>query len=238
LEFHSVREYRRGDPLGRVDWRRLAKGGDLSTVQFREAKAAETVIVVDGRRPARVARDDGFPTGAELSAYAADRTFAQLLAAGNSVGVAALGIDGGAVEATVPTDRAGRPWVPPGSDAATRTRAGAVLDAVVAAGDGTAAEADGGRPERALRERLPGRADVVLATPLADDAPVEVTTRLLAAGHDVAVVSPNVAVGDRHGATVARIERRRRVDRLRGTAATVVDWHTDRPLSTALEGMP
>ena len=242
LEFHSVREYRPGDDIGRIDWRGLAKTGELSTVNFRETRATKTVVVADGRVPTRQSRDHGHPTGAELSAYAADRAFGRLVAAGNHVGLTALGIDENDIEPTLPSDRSGRPWVPVGNDAATRTRVGAVLDAVVAAGqaerEATPATADGGTREDALalRERLPGAADVVLTTPLLDDDPVGLATELVAAGHDVVVVSPDVTGGGTPGGRAASIERRLRIERLRESLATVVDWNTDRPLSTALEG--
>ena len=244
LEFHSVREYRHGDDVSRVDWRRLAKTGDLSTVNFREPHATKTVVVVDGREAGRVARADGHPTGAELSAYVADRAVDGLLAAGNQVGLAALGVTESSVDATLPSGRADRPWVPVGDDAATRARVEAVLDTVVAAAQAGRGETpapdraatDGGTGEVALRERLPGKADVVLATPALDDAPVDLVDGLAAAGHAVLVVAPDVTGDERPGARVAGLERRLRIQRLRESGATVVDWDTDRPLSLALEG--
>ena len=245
LEFHSVREYRTGDDIGRIDWRGLAKTGELSTVNFQETRATKTVIIADGRHEARRSRDHGHPTGAELSAYAADRVFGRLLAAGNHVGLTALGIITTDIETTLPSDRTGRPWVPVGNDAATRTRVGAVLDAVVAAGQAererpaqpSRATPDGGsrRDALAIRERLPGTADVVVTTPLLDDEPVGVATELAAAGHDVLVVTPDVTGGETPGARAAGIERRIRIERLRESSAVVVDWDTDRPLTAALE---
>ena len=57
VEFHSVREYRRGDPLSRVDWNRVATAGEFATLQFNEERAATVVVVVDARRPAYVTGD-------------------------------------------------------------------------------------------------------------------------------------------------------------------------------------
>ncbi|WP_331714211.1 DUF58 domain-containing protein, partial [Halobacterium sp. CBA1126] len=59
VEFHATREYRPGDPLSHVDWHRLARTGDLSTVEYREERAATVVAVVDGREAAHVADADG-----------------------------------------------------------------------------------------------------------------------------------------------------------------------------------
>ena len=242
LEFHSVREYRQGDDVSRVDWRRLAKTGDLSTVNYREPHASKTVVVADGRPPGRVARDDGHPTGAELSAYAADRAVDGLLSAGNRVGLVALGVPATAVDAALPSDRADRPWVPVGDDAATRTRVGAVLDAVVAASQASSGASqetatDGGNSgDVTLRERLPANADVVLATPVLDDAPVDLVDELSAAGHHVLALCPDVTGPETPGSRVAGLERDLRVERLREAGATVVDWDTERPLALALEG--
>jgi uncharacterized repeat protein (TIGR01451 family) len=260
LEFHSVREYRSGDDINRIDWRTLAKSGELSTVNFDETRATKTVLLVDGRPPARRSRSAGYPTGAELSAYAADRAFERLLAAGNQVGLTAFGIEATAIETTLPSDRSGRPWVPPGNDPATRTRVGAVLDAVVEAGQSaqtgsdspTAASAagatqrstsvpDGGvRPLKTgtadLRARLPSAADIVVTTPLLDDDPIAVV-ETLAANHSVVVVSPDVTGTETPGGRLASIERRHRIGTLRTAGATVIDWNTAEPLSAALEVM-
>jgi uncharacterized protein (DUF58 family) len=241
IEFHSIREYRSGDDINRIDWRTLAKTGELSTVNFQETRASKTVVIVDGYPAARQSRDAGYPTGAELAAYAADQACARLFAAGNQVGLTALGIDETAVDVALPSDQDDRPWVPVGNDPATRTRVDAVLDAVVAAGqpgqETQQSVADGGirKPDStALRKRLPSTADIVITTPLLEDDPLEVI-ETLAATHAVVVVSPDVTGGETPGRTVERIERRLRVGRVRAAGATVIDWETTRPLSAALE---
>ncbi|MEF8777295.1 MAG: DUF58 domain-containing protein [Natronomonas sp.] len=241
IEFHSIREYRSGDDISRIDWRTLAKTGELSTVNFQETRASKTVVIVDGYPAARQSRDAGYPTGAELAAYAADRACTRLFAAGNQVGLTALGIDEAAVDVTLPSDQDDRPWVPVGNDPATRTRVDAVLDAVVAAGQAgqetPQSVTDGGirKPDStALRKRLPSTADIVITTPLLEDNPLEII-ETLAATHAVVVVSPDVTGEGTPGRTVERIERRLRIGRIRAAGATVIDWETTRPLSTALE---
>lgn len=240
-EFHSVREYRSGDDISRIDWRSLAKTGELSTVNFRETRATKTVVVVDGCPAARQSREPGYPTGAELSAYAADRICDGLLEAGDRIGLTALGTDEAAVDVTLPSDRDGRPWVPVGNDPATRTRIDAVLDAVVAAAQterrSEQAVADGGSPEHdpiAIRERLPSTADIVIATPLLETSSIELIESL-AVNHSVLVVSPDVTGDGTPGRTAERIERRLRIGRIRAAGATVIDWEAETPLSAALE---
>jgi uncharacterized repeat protein (TIGR01451 family) len=90
VEFHSTREYRRGDPVNRVDWRRLARDGDLVTVDFREHRSARVLLVVDARPPARVVPEPGLPTASATCAHAARRALADLLSEGHRVGAATL----------------------------------------------------------------------------------------------------------------------------------------------------
>jgi len=39
VEFHATREYRRGDPVKRIDWNRRARTGELATLELREERA-------------------------------------------------------------------------------------------------------------------------------------------------------------------------------------------------------
>jgi uncharacterized protein (DUF58 family) len=84
VEFYATREYRRGDPRSRIDWRRLARTGELTTVEFREERATTTVFVVDARPAAR--RENALA----LSTYAADRGLRVLREEGASAGALAL----------------------------------------------------------------------------------------------------------------------------------------------------
>jgi uncharacterized repeat protein (TIGR01451 family) len=70
LTFHSTREYRHGDPAGRIDWRGYAKQSELSTINYDRQVSATVVLVLDGRAVSRVAAGPGRPTSAELGAYA------------------------------------------------------------------------------------------------------------------------------------------------------------------------
>jgi hypothetical protein len=108
VEFHSTREYRPGDPLSRIDWRRFGKTGDLTTVQFREERAARTVVVVDARPVARTTPSAGYPNGAELSAYAGERLYDALTAAGVATSVTAVGLADGDLTGGLPADEL--PW--------------------------------------------------------------------------------------------------------------------------------
>ncbi|WP_135826257.1 DUF58 domain-containing protein [Halorussus ruber] len=104
VEFHSTREYRPGDPISRIDWRRFGKTGDLTTVEFREERAARTVVVVDARPVTRTTPSAGYPNGAELCAYAGEQLYDALTAANVATSVTALGLGDEDVPGGLPAD--------------------------------------------------------------------------------------------------------------------------------------
>ncbi|WP_251341665.1 DUF58 domain-containing protein [Haloplanus halophilus] len=230
VEFYATRDYRAGDPASRIDWRRYAKTGELSTVEYREQRAARVAVLIDGREPAHVAAGDARPTGATLSAYAATLAVSVLRDAGHHVGVGALG--------TAHPITGDRPaWVPADADGFP-THAAAVCNAAATGTDdavpATAALADGGGGglERLLG-RLPATAQVLLCTPAVDDGVAAAVESIRVRGHETTVLSPDVT-GESVGGRVVALERGLRLDRLRRLGATVVDWDRDERLPAAL----
>jgi len=136
IEFHSTRTYRRGDPMNRIDWRRLAKTGELTTIDYRVQEAARVLVVVDAREAVAVNAGPEYPSSRELSSYAAELLTGVLLDEGHEVGVAVFGMD-------LPGTRGrGSPSVlePSGGDT-FRAHVAAVC-AAVAEADPSVAEAD------------------------------------------------------------------------------------------------
>lgn len=127
IEFHSTRDYQHGDPVSRIDWRQYAKTGDLTTVNYRERRAAAVVLAVDARPASDVTAREGAPSGAALSVYAAAQAVEPLETAGHQVGVAVFG-GGGSESASGASNLA---WIPPGTGDDHHARLAAVLrDAV------------------------------------------------------------------------------------------------------------
>jgi uncharacterized repeat protein (TIGR01451 family) len=224
VAFRAIREYRRGDPLSRIDWRRRARTGELATVEFQAERRLTVVLVVDARPAARLAPDPAAPTAVQRSAEAAERLYASLTGADHRVGIATLG----------PT----RAWLAPGRGDAHRRQAHDRLSASV-----TAARSDGGANEGGgegadhggwLRQRLPERATVVLLTPACDEGVAGLARRLDAGGHPTAVVSPDPTTGGTAGRRLARIERRHRLRGLRAAGLPVLDWAPETDVTTAM----
>jgi uncharacterized repeat protein (TIGR01451 family) len=218
-EFHSVREYRRGDPLSRVDWGRLARTGEFATLQFREERSATVVLLVDTRTEARVAPTPTALPAVERSVAAAGEAFTALLSTGDRVGLAAYGPTGC--------------WLAPSTGDEHRARARALLGTHEAfaptAPDGPFLPSIA---RRRVQRRLPGDAQILLFSPLVDDQPADFARRLDAYGHRVTVVSPDPTAADTPGHTLAGIERELRCSALRGAGVRVVDW-ADEPLPAA-----
>jgi uncharacterized repeat protein (TIGR01451 family) len=221
VEFHSTRDYQSGDPINRIDWRRYARTTDLTTVQFREEHSMRVVVVVDARSPGMVVPQAGYPTGAELAAYAGERLHDVLRTGGHAVAVTAVGLSDADVDTPVPGEI---PWV--GTDdrrteaaatdlfravgrAADRRTDDATGDRMAADGGGggatagvnpggTAGVMSGSRrgtdtdARDRLLARLPPDAVVVVCTPALDDWPVDLVQQLAVRGYSTVTVSPDV----------------------------------------------
>lgn len=220
VEFHAVRDYRPGDPLSRVDWRRLARTGDLSTIEFRRERAAAVVAVVDAREPNQVFGPDGEPI-IEHAVRAAGGVAASRLDAGDRVGVASFG----------PHWAFTAPGL--GRDHRERIRRSLALDTGFATHPPDRRFLSG-LVFRRLRKNLPADAQVVWCSPLVDDAVVRFLRRLEATGHPVTVVSPDPTGSDTPGQRLARIERTVRIRRLRRVGIRVVDWDIEQSLPVAI----
>lgn len=220
IEFHATREYEHGDPLSRIDWKRSAKTGEFTTIQFREEEAATVAMVIDTRRDAYVTDYDG-TSAVEHAIRAARSVGPALMDQGNSVGVASFG--------PVWT------WLAPSLGRSHRAR----LRETLATGDGFGPLPSDERylprhTVRRLRKHLPGDAQVIFFSPVADDYLVTTLRRIEAYGHSVTVVSPDVTTDATHGGLVAQLEREERLRAIRAAGIRLVDWDPETPLTLAV----
>jgi len=232
LSFHSVRQHRHGDPMNRVEWNRLARTGDLSTVRYREERAAQVVLVVDVRPEAYWSHAAEERHAVERSVSAAGQLFTALQAAGDRVGVTTIGPE--------------TCWLPPGAGRDHAVRAQRLLATHEAF---SYRPPESGRTRRelsiepthesvdvaALRARVPTDTQLVLFSPLCDDALVDAVGHLEEAGYPVTVVSPDPTGDGSRGERLAALQRTNRIRSLWSDGVTVYDWGPEASLATTLE---
>lgn len=247
LEFHSTREYRHGDPVNQVNWRQYARTGELGTTLFREQEAANVVVIVDARPPEASQKAPGQPDGVTLATYAAVMSANAFLSENNNVGFAGLGVTG-----TIPGVRAGPPaYITPGMSTETRGRIGQLADQIATQytgrnnrsdSDPDATESDARQSSQRQAELATGRlvpllptgAQVFYCTAALDDASIETGEKLRQHGYELTVLSPTITDGRTIGAQLESIKRTARLDQLRSTGASVIEWDPDQPLELAL----
>lgn len=221
VEFHATREYRPGDPINRIDWRRTARTRDLTTVEYRLERAAAVLLVIDARQSAAVAHGPYESTAVERSVEAAREVAASLLAAGHTVGVTAIAPD--------PC------WLSPGRGLEHRVELRQLLASADAFGrEPPADDVNVYGAVRSIRERLAGDAQVVFCTPLADDAAADAALRFDAHGHATTVLSPDPSSDATIGHQAAALGRSMRVASTRRAGVPAIDWAPEEPLERAL----
>jgi len=225
LEFHSVREYRPGDPMNRINWKQLARTGDMATIDFRQERAATITLLFDTRQSSYVRRDTEEPHAVDLSVHAASDVFGALYDAGNLVGVAAFD--------TVPC------WFPPGAGSEHRERA-RLLFAEHPALSPRPPDRDDLQehyvdPMTHVRRRLQSNSQIFLFTPLVDDYAAEVARRLDSGGHLVTVISPDTTADRTIGQVLTHVERTTRIRHIREQGIRVIDWDPEDTLDLELQ---
>lgn len=223
VEFHGTREYRFGDPVSRVDWRRFARSRELTTVEYREERAASVVLCLDAREPAYRAECSDEPHAVSYGRAAVEQLHAELRETPNRVGIAALGRE--------------LCWLAPGVGTEHRVRADRLLSThpTLSTYPPRAGDADDGEGQLAeLGKRLGTDTQVVFVSPLVDEFAADAALELEAAGHAVTVVSPDVTADDTAGGQLTGVERDYRLAALRESGIPAVDWSPTDPLGSEL----
>lgn len=226
IEFHTVRQYRPGDPINRIEWRKYARDGELATINYREYGGLSVFVLADCRPEADVIPGPNRAAGSDLCQYGADRIVHAATDAGHEIGLAVLGPDA-------------NPWVARSASdvhVQARTALRSIADDHSWNGPQLQLDAIGDGTELANRllERFKPGTQVVFVTPLGDDAPVTVVRQLRHHGYRVTVLTPDVGAADSPGKRLVQSERRARISRLRDEGAEVIDWPRSEPLPVTL----
>lgn len=221
LEFYATREYRQGDTLSRIDWNRHARTGELTTVQFRQERAAEVMVVVDARPTTYVAPQPDPPHVVDRSVEAAGRIFTRLSEDGDRVGLAALGPE--------PC------WQETGNGVDHRNTVRKLLGSHPALGP---LPVDRRmvvfRWEHQFRKRLSSGTQVILISPLTDEYVARVARRIDEYGHPVTVLAPDPTAGGTASERLAQVARGLNISKLRHGDIPVVEWPWDDAVDAAI----
>ncbi|MDJ1434141.1 DUF58 domain-containing protein [Halostagnicola sp. A-GB9-2] len=226
IEFSQVRTYRPGDPPGRIDWNRYARDRELTTVTFHEDRLRTVVLCLDARACCYRSAGPDEPHAVFYERAAARELLEAVSGTNGRIGLGILGPN--------------TTWLPPrngGHHAETLRRTLADPDALpLTPPEGVRGESGGGNEHASvLRSRLERGTDVVYVSPLLDRESIETARTMRGSGHQVTVLSPDVTATGSFGRLMARLERENRIDALRRSDVTVVDWDPETPLEAAIQ---
>ncbi|KDE59321.1 hypothetical protein EL22_23195 [Halostagnicola sp. A56] len=222
--FHSVREYRRNDPLNRIDWNRHARTGELATLEFHEERAARVVLLLDTRIDAYLAPSPDDRHAVDRSVAAAGRTAATLLENGDTVGLAAIGPGRSTAEEGASSKQ--EPcWLAPAAGRHHRVE----FERLLATHSQFSAVAPKRGTQwfgqlRTLRRRFSAETQILFFSPLCDAGSLEIAQKLEARGYPVTVVSPDPTTDRTTAQQLAGVARRIRQFDLQRAGIPVVDW--------------
>ena len=224
VDFFGVRQYQPGDPFRRVNWRAMARHGDLPyTTEFEQERITDIGLIVDTRRKGLLAYGNRSLLEYEVEAAAALAD--ALLGEGHRLGLLLYGQAGN--------------WIFPGYGKTQRERVLRAL-AMAAPSDSQVFSSLNYLPTRLF----PARSQLIFVSPLLPGDEV-MLLRLRAVGYAVMVVSPDpIQFEASHlppdslletAERLARVERRLFLQRLRQGGITVVDWPVNRSLNEVIQ---
>ncbi|MFC7238118.1 DUF58 domain-containing protein [Saliphagus sp. GCM10025317] len=233
MQFHSVREYRRNDPLNRIDWNRHARSGELATLEFHEERAARVLVLIDARKASYLAHQPDAAHAIDRSVEAAGRIAASLLDTGDTVGLAALGPVNR--EANQRLNLRETCWIAPSSGQHHRIRLSEALASHEQFSTEPPRDETQWRPQlRMIRRRLAAETQIVFLSPLCDAAAARIVRRLDARGHALTVISPNPTAERTTSQQLARVARRIRRFDLQRAGVPVIDWEPSETIDEAV----
>lgn len=218
IEFNHTRTYQRGDPANRIDWRRFARTGELTTVEFQEKRSSPIVLCLDARALSVRNAQPNEPHAVAYSVGAATELLSLWGEHGRRVGIAVFGAEFA--------------WLAPDTGRDHYERAVQLLRTHQTPPTGTDRGETADRPDQ-LRAflRQSGATDrTILFSPLLDAFGVTVGQQLDARGRSMAVISPDSTTEDTLGGKLVQIERRNRVQSLRKSQIPVCDWTPGDPI--------
>lgn len=224
LEFQKTRAYQRGDPMNRIDWKRYARTGDLTTVEFREEHRTAVVLCLDARPDVVRAATATDPHAVAYCVAAAQEVLSTLKQHYEQVGIGIFGTE--------------FIWRSPRASQQQYTEIEQLLhdheyDHPAPVDDTVTST---GTKIQQLLAQTRGDVEVILFSPLIDGFGETAAQQLDAYGHAVTVISPDVTTDRTVGAEFVQVERANRVQLLQNRGVPVADWLPEDPLIWPVAG--
>lgn len=220
LEFQQTRAYQRGDPMNRIDWKRYARTGDLTTVEFREERRTAVLLCLDARLDSVRAAASTDPHAVTYCIAAAQEVLSVLEEQSELVGVAIFGTE--------------FDWLAPSAGRQQYAQIEELLldheyDQPNAINDIDASTSSTTSLQQLLTQAQ-GNLESIVFSPLVDSFGETTAQQLDAHGHAVTVVSPDVTTDRTVSGEFIQVERANRVQLLRNIGVPVADWSPEDPL--------
>lgn len=220
IEFYQTRTYHHGDPANRINWRRFARTGELTTVEYRAERLHSVVLCLDARPKSIRNSQPTEPHAVAYSVAAATELLSIFREQGKRVGTAVFGSEFA--------------WIDPDTGYYHYEQAKQLLKTHRSWNSTqTDAHQKMTTPSEQLRTLFRQSRDtveVILFTPLLDDFGVTTAQQLEANGRTVTVISPDSTTKETLKGTLVRIERRNRVQSLQKSRVPVCDWTPGNPI--------
>lgn len=221
IAFHKTREYQPGDPISRIDWRRYAKDGQLTTVEFAEAGKPDWILLIDARTHNDIAPAATEATGTERAVHCA--AVAHKVLQSGDIKVGGLILDG-----DQPTT------VTPGTGRDTKIRMQTLLDQ---AGSATAGDSSVSAINQAIQQletTLSGTPRTLVFTPALDRQAVETVEMLCRLGWTVDVIIPDVIGTGSPTRQVTAAKRHLFLAEMQAVGANTRVWFANEPPTSVL----
>ncbi|EMA51271.1 MULTISPECIES: DUF58 domain-containing protein [Halococcus] len=220
LEFQQIRAYQRGDSMHRINWKRYARTGELTTMEFREEHRTAVVLCVDARQSAIRAAASTEPHAVAYCVAAAQQVCSTLEQQSEQVGAAIFGSEFN--------------WRAPSTGREHYAHIDQLLvdheyDQPVPI-DGDDITVSSTEQVQELIAQTQGNTEVIVFSPLVDGFGETAAQQLDAHGYSVTVISPDVTTDETVSEEFVRVERANRVQMLRNRDMPVADWSPEKPL--------
>ena len=220
LEFQQIRAYQRNDSMHRIDWKRYARTGELTTMEFREEHRTAVVLCLDARQDAIRAAASTEPHAVAYCVAAAQQVLSTLEQQSEQVGVAIFGTE--------------FDWYPSSAGREQYAQIEQLLidheydQPIPLDADDTTVSST--KQVYQLIAQTQGNVEIVVFSPLIDAFGETVAQQLEAQGYAVTVISPDVTTDTTVSEEFVGIERANRIQILRSRNVPVADWSPEKPL--------